>query len=518
MSKRTCKRRKRATVSAKRPDLNAVTNRVRAVGPERFGLIVVDSSKKNYAIRIGNFYGDLAERSDFPKSQSGMEAMIRTVKQAAETNHYEDMVAGIEMTGTYHHIAKRALAEVCEVKMIHPFTTKQLRQPASSGIKTDDIDLEACTRAMISGYGSDEPELPDLYVEWRPVSRTRDDLVKKATAIKAQCKEKLEQVMPGYASLFQDMWGRRGPWEIVRMYPSPGAIALAGVDKIRQRLRSRKVTMRTNTLRRVVTWAGDACEPLPGAATNYNLLKDYLSLLKEITNKVAAYEGDLLEYLVQTPAVVLPSIQGVNVVSASTYAAELGPAWHYPAPVNITGRAGLFPSRYQSDETDRSDGPIVRGHNARLRQTILTIAGNLEKHNDHFAGFGELRKRAGWKDRKIRFVIGGRFVRISFHMLGGPMFFDHPKCSHRDAVLPKILWFAHEHGLPEPRVCKVVTQAVASFPGDGLLYEIQALETGQGVSGKPFPKALATAAQCALAALWQRVKKEQKGDISSTQN
>ena len=49
MAKGKCKTRKRRTVSAKTADLSGITSRVRQVGPEHFGLVAVDSSKKTYS-------------------------------------------------------------------------------------------------------------------------------------------------------------------------------------------------------------------------------------------------------------------------------------------------------------------------------------------------------------------------------------------------------------------------------------------------------------------------------------
>ena len=429
------------------------------------------------------------------------------------------MVAGVEMTGTYHIVAKQALSKVCDVKMIHPLTTKQLRQPASPGIKTDDTDLDAQTRAMIAGYGIDEPELPELYVDWRCLTRMREDLVKKDRAVKAQCQEKLEALMPGYSKLFgKAIWERPGPWEIVRLYRSAEAVARAGVERIADRLRRRKMSMRRNTIRRVVAWAGDACGPLPGADLTHRTLVDSLKLHRTLAGMIADYERELLCFLVQTPAVVLVSIQGVNVVSASVFGAELGPVCNYPEPTNICGRAGLFPSRYQSDETDRRDGPVVRGHNARLRQSIFTIARNLGNLNDYYSGFRQLRERNGWDGAKIDAAVAGRFSRAAFHMLVEPAFFNHPKCTTRDAVLPKLLCFAWDHGMAEPEAAAAVLRAVESFPRMGLELEIQALETGRGVKGRPYPAKLAGAARNALTALWKRVDTEQPGGGTAIQN
>ncbi len=47
-----------------------------------------------------------------------------------------------------------------EVRLVHPFATKQFRQPADPGNKTDDTDLAPIHRAAVNGLGLIEPAPP----------------------------------------------------------------------------------------------------------------------------------------------------------------------------------------------------------------------------------------------------------------------------------------------------------------------------------------------------------------------
>ena len=68
----------------------------------------------------------------------------------------------------------------------------------------------------------------------------------------------------------------------------------------------------------------------------------------------------LIQILLQTPYVLLLSHPGINVVSAGELGGEMGPISHYANAKAITGRAALFPSRYQSADVDLADGKIIR--------------------------------------------------------------------------------------------------------------------------------------------------------------
>ena len=97
------------------------------------------------------------------------------------------MIVVIERTGKFHHPAKRAFgAAGFEVRIVHPFATKQFRQPAYPDCKTDDTDLAAIFRTAVNGFGLTEPVVPQDYLELRTWARHRRDLVRKSTALRVR--------------------------------------------------------------------------------------------------------------------------------------------------------------------------------------------------------------------------------------------------------------------------------------------------------------------------------------------
>jgi len=232
------------------------------------------------------------------------------------------------------------------------------------------------------------------------------------------------------------------------------------------------------TINRVLAWAADAPSPDPGGALNRRIWSDNLRLMEHLGRDITRYERRLAGYLVQTPFVLLLSIPGINVVSASGYGSEAGPITNYLKPSHINGRAGIFPSRYQSDETDCADGPMVGGRNARLRDAVMEITSNLILHNDHFQGWSDLREQRGWSKKKINVAIANRFNRIAFHMVAGQMLFDHPCLRKRHPVLKKVVGFSLAHGIKPETTMSLVTKAARQLPADAVGGELSALQTG----------------------------------------
>jgi hypothetical protein len=152
------------------------------------------------------------------------------------------------------------------------------------------------------------------------------------------------------------------------------------------------------------------------------------------------------------------------VVTAAEYAGEMGPIDRYPKARSITGRAGLYPSRYQSDAVDRRDGSLVRGGNRSLRAAILRIADNLITCNDYFRDQAAAWRKAGKDPRDIHVKVGGRFCRIAYQMVAGRSAFRHPSCRHRHYIIDKLIRFSIINEINCAQVLRDVDAAVSQIP------------------------------------------------------
>jgi transposase len=167
---------------------------------------------------------------------------------------------------------------------------------------------------------------------------------------------------------------------------------------------------------------------------------------------------------VHTPYVLLLSFPGINVVSAADFAGEAGPIEHYVNAKSITGRAGLRPSRYQSDQVDRANGPLVRHCNHALRAAILGIADNLIVCNHHFQALATHWAAQGKDPRHSRVKVGLRFCRIAFQMVAGRQVFRHPCIQGRHTILDKLSAFHREHDTGMPQVLQDLQAAIEQLP------------------------------------------------------
>lgn len=475
--------RSRKRHGSRRPDLvhkpnGIISPRVQKVGPEHFGIISVDCAKARSKWMLANFYGTVLQGPEIVEhNQPSFDAAVARLRDAASRHEIRDVLAAVERTGRYHHAPQRALAAAgFEARTVHPFTTKHFRLPADPGTKTDDTDLHAIHRAAVNGFALVDPQLDEFWRELQLLTRHRRDLVRKASLLCCQIKEHLEAALPGYAACFSCLWDHPAAMQLALDVGSASAMRQAGVDALGQVLQAREIRFQRRTLQRVLEWAADAAGP-DVAATQHRRVADSLEQDRRgKEQEIRGLERQIAALLVRTPYVLLLSIPGINVVSAAEYAGEMGPMANYANSRCITGRAGLYPSRYQSDQVDLADGPLVRNANRSLRFALLQIADNLIKCNNYFGGLARHWKARGKDPRDNRVRVGLRFSRISFHMVGGRQVFAHPAVRGRDYILRKLALFHAEHETSPAQLLADMQAAVDQLPQREYAAEAQSLK------------------------------------------
>jgi transposase len=440
--------------------------RVQAVGPERFGIVAVDCAKGRSKWMLCDFYGRVLVPPT-PVEHCRAQLQLATVQLREACQHYglKDHLVAVEMTGTYHRPVQRAFRQAgSETRLVHPFASRHYRLPASPDIKTDDKDLEAIYRAAANGFGLLEPPADETYQRLQILVRQRRDLVEKRSKLQCQIREGLERCLPGYAALFPEaaLWAGVGLF-LAQRAQTAAAIRAAGIPGVTLWLREQKLQFRMRTVEKVVTWSGNAAQADPLAAhltRVWHALADDWRLKTELITQL---ERELAEILVKTPYLLLLSHPGINVISASDLAAEMGPIEYYAHARAITGRAGIFPARYQSDEVDHT-GSLAHHRNSRLRAAWLRVADNLIKCNAHFRGKFEFWKQRGVDSRDIRCRVANRAVRTVFQMVSGRRLYHHPSRLDREYVLDKLFAFHLNHGTPPQEILRDLAAAADQIP------------------------------------------------------
>jgi transposase len=435
-----------------------------------------------------NFFGRvLVPPTVVEHTQPSLRTAIELVRVTAREQGLKDVLVSVERTGNYHRAVQRAFAAAgYETRVVHPFATKQFRQPANPGDKTDDNDLAAIHRATTVGFGLIESPLDDSYRRLRLLVRHRRDLVRKCASIQCQIREHLELMLPGFAALFDDrFWIFPLPMTIARHVTTPSELLARGVAGLQTLLHEVEIRFQQRSLLKIIAWAEQAAPPDLDAALHQRILSDLDDDRLGKTRQIQALEVEIAASLAATPYVLLMAIPGINVVSAGELAGEMGPIAHYANANALTGRAGLFPSRHQSDAVDRA-GKIVRSGNKRLRSALMRIADNLLSVNAYFKG-----QRALWTSQRVdprlqRTRVVKRLTRLAYAMVAGPQIVAHPCCRMPSYVLDKLVTFHLEHAAPAGALQAALDAAAAQVPvgagareAEGLKQRIAQLRTAR---------------------------------------
>jgi len=454
------------TLSVQKPS-GVIGPRVKRVGGEKFAIICIDPAKHRSEWMMADYFGNLLiERQTLEHQAAFFKLAIAQIHEAQKQHDIQDMIVVVERTGNYHLAPKRAFAKAgFETRVVHPFATKQYRMPADPGIKTDGTDLHAQHRAAVAGFGLCELELESPYRELQLRARHRRNLVEKAASLSCQIREHLHLAMPGFSTLFDQLLDNKSAMAIARRCASPAVALELGRAGLSQHLRENMVRSQPRTIDKVLAWASQPdCDSIQDGTLHHALWTDLEELYQHFQRRILLLERELAGDLVQTPYVRLLAIPGINVVSAAELAGEMGPITRYANANAITGRSGLYPSRYQSDQTDNDRGPIIRQANRRLRCALMRIADNLVCHCGYYRGLADVDQARRIDERAIRVKVAKKFSRLAFACVAGDEPMKHPAMRQPDSIMEKLREFHRVHQTPMDQVLADLKTTVGQLP------------------------------------------------------
>jgi transposase len=474
-------RKRRSAGSKKRfigKPTGQIQERVQAIGPEHFGIVSVDCAKRRSKWMLCNFYGKVViEPTTVEHTTGGLRLMTQLVAEACQAERLTDTIVAVEMTGIYHKPVQRAFRKAgFDTRIIHPFASNHYRRPLHPDEKTDDHDLEAIFHAAVNGYGLATLPVGDIYQSLQALSRHRHNLVKQRARLMVQMRRLMHQTMPGFADQFEDdkLFHKSIALPIALAFSSAAAICRAGVAGVTSHLTQAKVRFQTRTVERIVAWAGAAADPSELAEMYTRQWQQLNEVRRLFEQQITAAEREMAGFLVKTPYVLLLSVTGINVVSAARLAGEAGPIEHYASARAINGRAGLYPSRYQSDQVDHPDGSLVRQCNRQLRGAAMLVAENLIKCHPYYRGLSALwaQRKVDPRDRRCR--IANRAMRMVYQLVGGRQVW-RGRGVEPEYLLSKLQEFQRLHHTPIDQSIRDLNEALAWLPKSAYAAEAKPL-------------------------------------------
>lgn len=396
-------------------------------------IIPLEIGKSSHKALIANYFGHILQAPfEFHNSYEGVRFLQNNILHISKKQPIEKIIIGMEATG---HYFKKTAAHLNNMGydnlfILNPLSTSYCRKAGLTWSKTDDIDLSAVGQSLISGYGNPyHPEAP-LWTDLKEACRYRRLLVKHQTSLKNKLHSLFDLLLPGInqLTLFKDtyLWNPASLDFFIK-YPNINAIVQLQPKSIIKFFQRRNRRISSEMASQLLTWAKKGLLPYPEANTSREfILKELIDQLIYLSKKIQQIEINLCGYLVQTPAILLLSINYVGIIRAAEFAGEIAPLEQYPKSRALVKAAGLDSTRYQSAASESSKRPVSNKGSRKLRYITIDTADALMKHNLYFASIAKELMAKGKSKGCACVATATRFIRIAFHMINNQQLFKPP--------------------------------------------------------------------------------------------
>jgi transposase len=403
---------------------NIFLSQLQSKNLENVMVIPLEIGKSYHKALIANYFGSLVKPPfEFHNSQEGIRFLRNAITDISRNQPVEQVVIGMEATGHYFKMPAAMLHEVgySNLFILNPLSTSYCRKAGLTWSKTDNEDLRAIGQALICGYGNPyQPEKP-LWEDLKEACRYRRSLIKCQTSLKNRIHAKLDLLLPGITELamFSDnhLWSPAS-LDFFLKYPDLESIRQLNQKSIIKFFQGQRRRISPEMAHQLIQWSKDVLNPHSHATDCRKFIfKSLIEQLKSLSQDISQIEVKLTGYLVQTPAVLLLSIDYVGPIRAAEFAGEISPFDQYPESGALIKAAGLDSTRYQSSTFESSKRSTSKKGSRRLRYITIQIADSLMRQNQHFAYFSKKLLEKGKSKGCACVATGARFIRTAFWMI-----------------------------------------------------------------------------------------------------
>jgi transposase len=226
--------------------------------PDEILYVSIDVAKYYHSFMVANFFGDvIIPKSDIPYNNHGINFLRKKVNLAQKQTNAKKVFFGLESTGHYHENLTAALMNLgYNVAVINPSDTKDERDNIHA--KTDNIDLAAIARVIMTNKGK-RSYIPDaIYYNLRRASRVHRQFTQQETSIKNVITMLVDKTFNGLwnpaNSIFSEKWGK-GSLLFVENYPTPQQATRLGVRRLTDFFRKHNTKLTGETAQKIVQLA-----------------------------------------------------------------------------------------------------------------------------------------------------------------------------------------------------------------------------------------------------------------------
>ena len=428
---------------------------LRGADLEKVLLVPIDVSKVLQKSMILNYFGDVIHIPfSFMVSQTGMQHLIKKIEDAKQSCQAERVFVGIEATGHYYEDIVRILTDAgYSIHIINPSSTHEERKQHLTYTKTDDIDLYLIAEALVGNKATNSKLPSGAYKELQNLTRARRSEINKRSRIKMEIRvvhDHIWRECQGFSvlvdkklktkTIFSDFWGKAS-LHLLTHYPHASQILKLGENVLRRLSKEHNLKIRETAIKKLLFAATESVsKPVEQLSSELFLLKQKIKAYEWHTQTIKAYEEEIERIFVGTDGILLLTVPGIGLATASEIYCEMGDLSHYTNAGQLIKKAGTNPVIKQSGPDGGYFGRISKQGNANLRRAVYIAGRCLARHNEALKPFGTRLKEKGKKAGKINIAMGNKFIKIAFAMLKNqkPFEWNEPNFKYEQEISKKL--------------------------------------------------------------------------------
>jgi transposase len=316
---------------------------------------------------------------------------------------------------------ERLLAAGWTVFPMNPKAAERFRdRKAPSGVKDDQLDAWSFADALRTdghGWRPLRPEDPQTQL-LRLLCRDEIGLIEQRTALVLQLKQALYEYYPAALEAFED-WTLAAAWEFVARFPTPGALAQAGLRRWQKFLHTQRLYCPTTAERRLAVFARatEFASPSAAVTTAKSLLATTLvNQLRTLEAQLKEYRRRIEQAFANHPdSDLFSSLPGGGEKLAPRLLGEIGANREVFASAEaLQCYAGTAPVTKQSGKTRFVH--LRRACNKVLRATVHLWADESRRKCAWANAYYQQKKAQGQSHAQALRCLGQRWLKIVWRM------------------------------------------------------------------------------------------------------
>ena len=392
-----------------------------------------------------NHYGQFIVNGEYIKkpfliknTKESFDCLFEIIEELTEKYGTVHTLVGMEPTGHYwkniaYYLKNRGIS-LCLVNPYHVNKTKELED--NSPTKNDKKDAKIIAKLIYQGQYLTCMFEEELYVNLRINSNNRQDLKKQLITEKVRLIALLDEYFPELRNLFSDVLGKSS-LGILKNCPFPKDILSIGIEKVTEILK--KATKNRVGIKKasLVYEAAENSIGIPvgldGARYRLNLI---IRNLEKFQEEINAVEILMNKYLFETGySDYLLSIQGVGIVTAASFLAEIGDISKYDDYKQIQKIAGLN-LKETSSGMKKGKTKISKRGRPNLRNILYQSSMIMVAKNQAFKEIYEhLTKRQKNKltGKQAVVALSVRLIKVMYTLCTKKVMYSHDKVHGLDS-------------------------------------------------------------------------------------